>query len=268
MSPAAAASALADALLAARAAGVPTTLPPALDLATAWQVSALAAQRLVADGAVARGWKIGFTNRTIWPRYGVHQPIWGRVWDRTLALLDGTEATLSLAGFVEPRLEPEIVFGFARAPSAGMGLDELADCIDWVAHGLEIVHTHVGWRFDGPAAPVADFGLHGRLIVGPRRPLADFAAPAGDLAALTMELRCGGDTRDRGIGANVLDGPLHAMRDWLAAMAEQTPGVSVRAGELVTTGTLTDAAPLAAGETWSTHPGDPRLPGLHLRCTP
>jgi 2-oxo-3-hexenedioate decarboxylase len=81
---------------------------------------------------------------------------------------------------VQPRLEPEIVFGFARAPEPGMDEAALVGCIDWVAHGLEIVHTHVGWRFDGPAAPVADFGLHGRLIVGPRRRLADWTHPTAD----------------------------------------------------------------------------------------
>jgi 2-keto-4-pentenoate hydratase len=26
-----------------------------------------------------RGRKIGFTNRTIWERYGVHEPMWGAV---------------------------------------------------------------------------------------------------------------------------------------------------------------------------------------------
>ncbi len=259
--------ALADALVAARAQGRPATLPPGLALDTAWQVSALAAQRLAAAGRVPRGWKIGFTNRGIWPRYGVHQPIWGRVWDDTLSLLDGTEATLSLAGLVAPRLEPEIVFAFARAPEPDMDEAALAGCMAWVAHGIEIVHTHIGWQFDGPAGPVADFGLHGRLVVGPRRPLTDFTAPAGDLAALTLDLSRGDTVVDRGQGAAVLDGPLSALRAWLQAMAEQTPGVRVQAGEVVTTGTLTDAWPVAPGETWRTQPGDPRLPGLAIRFT-
>ena len=75
---------------------------------------------------------------------------------------------MSLAPFVQPRLEPEIMFGFARAPRAGMSEAELAGCIEWVAHGFEIVHTHFdGWRFRH-ADTVADFALHGRLFVGPR----------------------------------------------------------------------------------------------------
>lgn len=260
-------AALADALLAVRAQGSPMALPTDLDLASAWQVSALAEQRLQADGRTPRGWKIGFTNRGIWPRYGVHQPIWGRVWDDTLTLLEGTVGEVSLAGLVEPRLEPEIVFGFQRDPQPGMDEGELAACIDWVAHGIEIVHTHVGWRFDGPAAPVADFGLHGRLIVGPRVPLQAFTRPAAALAALGVVLTHDGVERDRGQGANVLDGPLSALRTWLTAMADQTPGVRVRAGECVTTGTLTDAWPVAAGETWTTRLDDDHLSGLTVQFT-
>lgn len=261
------ASDIAADLLAARAAGRSTTLPPTLDLGAAWQVSAEAERCLLATGRTPRGWKIGFTNRTIWPRYGVHQPIWGRVWDDTLTVLDGCVAELSLAGLVEPRLEPEIVFGLAREPSPDMDESALAACIDWVAHGVEIVHTHVGWRFDGPAAPVADFGLHGRLLVGPRLRLTDMHAPAATLSTLQLTLRHGDAVVDRGQGANVLDGPLSALRVWLQAMREQTPDARVRAGECVTTGTLTDAWPVAPGQTWHTQPSDARLAGLTIRFT-
>ena len=40
-------------------------------------------------GEVPRGYKIGFTNRTIWPRYGVYAPIWGTVWNTTLSFCEG-----------------------------------------------------------------------------------------------------------------------------------------------------------------------------------
>ena len=44
---------------------------------------ALHAHRL-AQGWKPLGRKIGFTNRTLWERYGVHEPMWGTVYDRTL----------------------------------------------------------------------------------------------------------------------------------------------------------------------------------------
>src|SRR5213075_2170329 len=70
---------------------------------------------------VARGWrpvgrKIGFTNRTIWPRYGVYEPIWGTVYDQTMVHAADHRARVPLAGLVSPRIEPEICFRLSAAP--------------------------------------------------------------------------------------------------------------------------------------------------------
>jgi 2-keto-4-pentenoate hydratase len=258
----------ADQLLAAwdgaHLAPTPSSSSPGFDLAAAWQVAERLMQRRQARGEVIVGWKIGFTNRSIWDRYDVHAPIWGPVWQGGLQLLDGPQAAVSLAGLCQPRLEPEIVFGFGAAPRAGMGLDELRGCIAWVAHGFEIVHTHFeGWRFTAPDT-VADFALHGRLLVGPRVPAAGWERMAEDLAELRIELLEGGQPRDTGQGSVVLDGPLHALQHWLQSMAEYTPQWRVEPGHVVTTGTLTDAWPLHAGQHWTTVLKTPRLSGLSL----
>jgi 2-keto-4-pentenoate hydratase len=63
----------------------------------------------------------------------------------------------------------------------------------------------------------------------------------------------------------VLDGPLDALRIWVDAMHAQPQQWPIVAGDIVTTGTLTDAWPLAPGERWQTVLSDPRLPGLTLR---
>jgi 2-oxo-3-hexenedioate decarboxylase len=262
-------AALADDLLAAhrdaRCLPLPTGRAEGLSLVDAYAVADLIRSRRIVAGEVPRGYKIGFTNRAIWPRYGVHAPIWAPVWDSTLTLLQGTETTLSLAGLVQPRLEPEIVFGFAQAPRAGMALAELAACIDWVAHGFEIVHTHFdGWKFQA-ADTVADFALHGRLLVGPRVPAAQFSDLAAELADIRLQLSCGGAEVDAGRGSAVLDGPLQALKVWVDAMAAQVQQWPIRAGDVVTTGTLTDAWPLVAGQCWSSRLGDGRLAGLTLR---
>ena len=222
----------------------------------------------LARGERARGYKIGFTNRTFWPRYNVFEPIWAPVWERTLRLLEGTEATTSLQGLVQPRLEPEIVFGFRAAPRAGMNEAELTGCLAWVAHGYEIVHTHFdGWRFTA-ADTVADFALHGRLLVGPRVPVDAFKRLGEELAALELTLSCDGRELETGHGRNVLGGPLNALRLWVDAMAQRTPTWPLGAGDVVTTGTLTDAWPMAPGQVWQSRPGDARLPGLRLTVTP
>jgi 2-oxo-3-hexenedioate decarboxylase len=259
---------LAERLLAAYDAGGMTCLPSAddaaFDMARAFEVADVLRRLRIARGEKPLGYKIGFTNRSIWARYGVHQPIWGPVWDSSAELLGGADAAVSLAGLAQPRLEPEVVFGFARPPRAGMNLAELQGCLDWVAHGFEIVHTHFeAWRFTA-ADTVADFALHGRLRVGPRLPVQGWTTLAEDLAALRVDLLCDGREVDSGQGAVVLDGPLNALRLWVDAMAQHTPGWPIRPGDIVTTGTITDAWPLRPSQTWSTALSDPRLTPLTL----
>jgi len=235
-----------------------------LSMADAYAVAELTRQRRAARGERALGYKIGFTNRSIWDRYGVHAPIWGPVWDSTTQLLEGAQAHTSLHRLVQPRLEPEVMFGFRSSPRRGMNEAELAACIEWVAHGFEIVHTHFAdWRF-AAADTVADFALHGRLFVGPRVPIARFADPRAELAALKVRMFCGDRLVDEGEGTVVLDGPLTALRMWVDAMAAQPHGWHVNPGDIVSTGTLTDAWPLSPGQTWRTELSDERLPGLRL----
>ena len=154
---------------------------PSFQLAGAYEVADEIRRRRIARGERPLGYKIGFTNRGIWQRYGVFGPIWGPVWDTTTERVDSGATSVSLARFVAPRLEPEVMFGFSRAPRAGLSVVELAACVDWVAHGFEIVDTHFAdWRF-AAADTVADFALHGRLFVGPRVAIERFGA-AGDVA--------------------------------------------------------------------------------------
>ncbi len=265
-------AALADELLGAwddaRLIALPSARPGGLTLAQAFEVAEVLRERRIDRGEEPCGYKIGFTNRTIWPRYGVFAPIWAPVWRSTVTLLEGTEANVSLAGLVQPRLEPEIVFGFGQAPRAGMDEQELLGCLEWVAHGFEIVHTHFAdWRFTAPDT-VADFALHGRLCVGPRVPVARFERLGEELAQLQLTLSRDSVDVDTGCGANVLDGPLNALRLWLEAMAEHSPRWRVRAGDVVTTGTITDAWPMAPGQVWRSRPDHAALHGLTLRTTP
>src|SRR5438105_14301745 len=81
-----------------------------LTLDDGYRVTALLNRRREARGEKRLGRKIGFTNRTIWEQYNVYAPIWGFVYDSTVHNLNNM-TSLPLAGFAEPRIEPEIVFG-------------------------------------------------------------------------------------------------------------------------------------------------------------
>jgi len=256
----------------------PLTWPPGVpaDLPAAYAAALAVRAQRVAAGEQAVGYKVGFTNRTIWPRYGVYAPIWGTVWQSSLSRVDAAgpnAGAASLVGLCEPRIEPEIVFGLRAAPAPGCSLAQLVDAIGWVAHGFEIVHTHFpGWKFSAAQA-VADEGLHGRLLVGrpvklPAGIVVDELAQA--LSGIRLKLYGDGVLKDEGCGANVLDGPLQALLHFVQEL-RATPGTPpLQAGDIITTGTLTDAWPVLSGQTWHTAleasgPVAGQLEGLSVR---
>jgi 2-oxo-3-hexenedioate decarboxylase len=246
---------------------LPSSEAGGLTIAEAYAVAERLRVLRVARGERTCGWKIGFTNRTLWERYGVDRPMWAPVYEHTVRA-DARDAHLSLQGLSQPRIEPEIVFGLRTAPRAGMTLAELHACIDWVAHGFEIVHTHFeNWRFTA-ADTAADFALHGALFIGTRIPALPWSTLAEDLAALRVELLCDGALKDQGEGRRVLDGPLQALKALVDSMAAVTPHWHVAAGDVVTTGTLSDAWPLAPGQRWTTRLSEPRLSALALETAP
>jgi 2-oxo-3-hexenedioate decarboxylase len=186
-----------------------STRYPDFNLNDAYRVAALANNMRVAKGYKPLGRKIGFTNRRMWDEYGVHAPIWGYVYDRTMQEL---AMPLSLGPYTEAKIEPEIVFGFAVAPSLGMDDAALLSCIAWVAHGFEIVQSiFPDWKFAAADTVVAD-AMHAALLVGPHHDIGSRADEWLDtLASFNIELYCDGKLMDRGHASNVLGGPLSAV---------------------------------------------------------
>jgi 2-oxo-3-hexenedioate decarboxylase len=192
--------------------------------------------------------------------------MWAHVWTHTVHHATANRATLTLAPFVQPRIEPEVVFKLkAPVPAAGDARAVLA-CVDWIAAGFEIVQSHFpDWKFSA-ADCTAAFGLHGALVVGTPLEVTERnrAALARALPTLALTLRREGEVIDTGVGANVLDSPALALVHLAGVLARQPQFPALAAGETITTGTITDAWPVASGETWSSDYGALGLPGLTL----
>lgn len=263
-------AAIADRLIAAYDAAnlvAPITASrPDFTVAEAYDVLAEIEERRRAQGWQPVGRKIGFTNRTIWPRYGVFQPMWAHVWAHTVRYARDGQATLPLIGFVQPRLEPEVVFKLSGPlPVTEDPLAVLAS-VEWFAPGFEVVQSHFpDWQFKAPDCTAA-FGLHGGLIVGAPQAITaeNREAVAKALPSFEATLKRGGDAVDRGRGANVLDSPALALADLARVLSAQPQFPPLTAGEIVTTGTITDAWPVAPGEVWSSDYGTLGLEGLTL----
>src|SRR5262249_39119844 len=160
---------------------------------------------------------------------------------------------------------PEIVFGLASAPEPDMDEAALLTCVGWVAHGFELVQSiFPGWKF-AAADTVAAYGLHGALLIGERHAIAPLRVDWLDtLSGFTIDLSRNGVRVDRGHAANVLDGPLSALRHLVALLARDPVNPPLAAGEIVTTGTLTRAFPVAPGETWRTTLHGIALDGIEI----
>lgn len=247
--------------------GLPWSGTPAAgeepDVAQAYQDALTVRQLRQQRGELPQGFKIGFTNRGIWQRYNVYAPIWGTVWNTTLVFCEG-QGEVALRHVCEPRIEPETVFGMRERPKPDASLDDLFDAIEWMAPGFEIVQSHMpGWKFAAPDA-VRDGALHARLLVGRRIAVRDVASGAAQLDALLANagvvLHRDGQALDRGTGANVLDSPLRALHHFLTELRRCPGAPDLLPADVVTTGTWTDAWPVAAGEIWRADFDSPLTP--------
>jgi 2-oxo-3-hexenedioate decarboxylase len=227
---------------------------PGYDTNAAYR-DALAVRDLrIARGEIPRGYKIGFTNRTIWTRYNVFGPIWGTVWNTTLTFCSGSQ-NLSLNAICQPRIEPEIVFGFKETPKSDATLEDIYKSLGWIAPGFEIVQSHMpDWKFEATDT-IADGGLHGRLIVGEKSSVSSISKSANELhellAEATVTLYCDKHQIEVGVGTNVLDSPLNALAHFLKEQRSCPGATDIRPGDVVTTGTWTDAYSVKSGESWS-----------------
>jgi 2-oxo-3-hexenedioate decarboxylase len=241
-----------------------TSRDAAFGVGEAYAVAAALHGARLARGERVVGRKIGFTNRGLWPVYGVHEPIWGHVYDTTVVFAQGGRAAVPVGPLPEPRIEPEVVLHFAAAPPATRDEAAILACVDWIAHGFEIVASPFReWKFK-LADTVAANGLHGGLVIGTPVRISDIPDCARKLREFRLTLIKDGTPQAEGTGANVLDSPLLAFAHFAGVLARLPQFSPVGAGEVVTTGTLTDAYPVKAGETWSTRLAGIELPGLEL----
>lgn len=244
---------------------------PHFDWDAGYRIAAEIVRQRRARGEKTVGRKIGFTNRNIWEQYGATAPIWAHVYDCTVQFAVDDRAAVSLAGSVEPRLEPEIAFKLKAPLPAGVNDPErILERIEWYAPSFEIVDCHFAdWKF-GPAESAADFSFHWRLIVGTPCPVQPGNTPAlaRELRDVQVALERNGQVADRGIGANALGHPLAALAHLAAALSSQLHFEPLAAGEVITTGTLTAAMPMQPGETWSSrYEGLSDVRGLTLSLT-
>jgi len=215
-----------------------------LSLQDAYDVAGLVKESLGLPPEIGK--KIGFTNRNIWDVYNVNEPIWGPITSKSVSFTETSFQKIDLSQFCEPRIEPEVVICLREKPRHTD--EDLNICIDWIAPGFEIVDSiYPNWSFALPDT-IASGGLHGCLVVGKKLIINNDVER--DLADLKVRLFKGASFEEEGTGANVLDGPVSAIRHLHKSLAGIKNQVLLSPGNIITTGTMTDAKPVLPGEKW------------------
>lgn len=188
---------------------------------------------LAAKGTGLIGWKIAATSKAGQTHIGVSGPIAGRLL-KERSFSDG--ASISLAGNRMRFAEPEFAFevGKALPPKRGAySVDEVLAAMSALVPAIEVPDSRLdGFVTAGAAQLIADNACGRDFVAG--TPSGD-AWRTVDLARHPVAASVGGRYTREGVGANVLDDPRLALT-WLVNELSGL-GVTLNAGEIVTTGT-------------------------------
>jgi 2-keto-4-pentenoate hydratase len=181
------------------------------------------------------GWKIGCTSERAQKALKTDGPFPGPVYAERLYKSGTHLETLAENSRVT---EPEIAFTMARdlpRRDQAYGVDEVLAAVASVHAAIEIVNPRCPKGFDDTVEwYIADGGLNHALVLGDAvKPLA-----RGDYAKLTVNVAVNGEQKYSGLGANALGGPELALT-WLANDLN-AKGLHLRAGDVVTTGVITE----------------------------
>jgi 2-keto-4-pentenoate hydratase len=185
-----------------------------------------------AAGHTAVGWKIGATNRAAQEMLALDGPVSGRLFE---PFCYDSPAEIPSTDFAMRALEPEIAFRLNKdlpARNEAYTATEMKAAIAAAYPALEIPDTRlVHWNTLGAPSFVADNSVAGRFVLGAEQP--DWQR--FDLSAIPAKLIIDGEEAATGSSADVLGSPLNALA-WLANHLPSR-GASLKAGDLVTTGT-------------------------------
>ena len=259
MDPHAIAQTIADAYARRSTVPTPSSSDGSFNLGAAYATEAALVALRRAGGHKTVGLKVGFANKAVWRVMKLETLVWAHMYDDTVTFATDGASTLSTASLISPKIEPEVVFKIARPSAIEPGGDSTtaapADVlahVEWLAIGFEIIDCpYPDWKFQ-PADFVAAYGLHAALVIGKPLEVETGAIPelADQLSRFTVRLSRDGDVVAEGSGRNSLRSPALCLGELQAAIARQPEATPLAAGDFVSSGTLTESQPIAAGQSW------------------
>jgi 2-oxopent-4-enoate/cis-2-oxohex-4-enoate hydratase len=196
--------------------------------------------RRVEAGERIIGKKIGVTSQVVMDLLGVYQPDFGMLTD-AMQFEEGD--AIPIASLIQPKAEGEIAFLLKHdLKGPGTTASDVLAATGGVVACFEIVDSRIrDWKIRIEDT-VADNASCGAFVLGSRIVDPDNL----DLIGCAMKLEKNGEVVTTGSGAAALGNPLDAVA-WLANTLADL-GESLKAGDIVLSGSLAAMVPVAAGD--------------------
>jgi 2-oxo-3-hexenedioate decarboxylase len=214
---------------------------PHLDLETAYAIQDETLRRRVSRGERLAGIKLGLTSEAKQRQMGISSPVVAWLTDQMRL---PTDEPLGLGEFIHPRIEPEIAFVMASAlKGPGVTAEQALEAVGTVHSAAEVIDSRfAGFNFTLPDVVADNASAAGFMLSESGRPPEEV-----DLAIEPVTVERDGVVTDTAIGAAVMGHPALALA--FAANQLATRGLHITSGRIVLTGGLTDAVPMAPGNT-------------------
>jgi 2-keto-4-pentenoate hydratase len=191
-------------------------------------------RRILADGARPVGWKLGLGTPAAMEQHGTAAPLVGFLTDRGVRE-PGSE--IAIGEWAKPTAEPEMAVHVAADVPPDADRDAAAAAIRGLGVAFELVDLTGGEVEEILAGDI----FHRHVVLGPVTALADV-----DLDDLRGEIRHGDDVQP-------VDDPLALVPDPATAVAHLANhlaafGETVRAGDVLITGSIVPALAVAPGD--------------------
>ncbi len=217
-----------------------TETDPGITVDEAYRIQLRVMDMKKSAGQVVVGKKIGLTSLAMQAMLGVKEPDYGHILN-SMVVMEGEK--ISIADLIAPRIEGEIAFVLKEdLKGPGVTLTDVLRSSEGVIPALEIIDSRIkDWKIKLQDT-VADNASSARIILG-----GILTPPSAiDLRTVGMVMEKNGEVLATAAGAAVLGHPAQAIA-WLANKLSAY-GIALKKGEVILSGALTGAAPVAAGD--------------------
>lgn len=206
-----------------------------------------AVQRALFDacGESPLGWKIAATSQAGQQHIGVSGPLAGRLMQsRCLTEMQGVSLSRNAMAVAEAEFAFRLGRDVTRPSATPLSVTEVMDCVQALHVAIEIPNSRfMDFAKAGEAQLIADFACACFVVLG-REVTQDWRSV--DLSQHQVNVLQNGTYVAKGVGSNVLGDPRIALA-WLANELLDH-GMSLKAGEIVMTGTCVVPVPVKIGD--------------------